>query len=402
MSNTTLKVVIGNKLLSDGKVGIYLRISKNRKKKEFHLGKRCFKDNFQNGAVTKKEKDYKVLNHLINLKLNEAYDIITSFELKGINFSLEDFEKAFRRIEPVSIDVYQFLDEYENELKVSKRLGTARTIKDLHRTLKKFHIDVLQFEKITPGFLEKFEVFMRARGNTDGGIAVRMRELRSIVNTAIRREILEEQYYPFKKYKISKLKSSGNKRALSEDEYIKFKGANLTERPDLIEAYDYFMFSFYARGMNFIDMMKLKWTDINEDRFYYRRSKTKKDFSIKITPQLKIIIDKYRYREDDSIYVFPILLKDGLTDEQIAYRKQKVITRCNEKLKSIGELVGIKQTITTYVARHTYATIMKNRGAKTEIISESMGHSSINVTMSYLKDFDNQTLDVGNEIISDL
>lgn len=402
MSNTTIKIVIGNKLLSDGKVGIYLRITKNRKKKEYHLGRKCFKENFLNGSVTKKEKNYKILNHIITVKKNEAYDIINDFDKNGINFSLVDFDKKFRKIENIPMNVYLFLDEYEKELKDSKRLGTARTIKDLHRTLNKFHPENLSFEKITPGFLEKFEVFMRARGNTDGGIAVRMRELRSIINTAIRREILDEKFYPFKKYKISKLKSSGNKRALSEEEFIKFRDVDLSERPDLIEAHDYFMFSFYARGINFIDIMKLKWTDINGDRIKYRRSKTKRDFNIEVTEQLKQILDKYRHREDKFTFVFPILLNDGLTDQQIAYRKQKVITRCNEKLKKIGEIVGFKQSITTYVARHSYATILKNRGASTEMISESMGHSNINVTMSYLKDFDVKTLDEGNRIISDL
>ncbi|MGV0939988.1 tyrosine-type recombinase/integrase [Empedobacter sp. ULE_I140] len=402
MSNTTVNVVIGNKLLSDGKVGIYLRITKNRKKKEFHLGKKCFKENFQNGLLTKKEKDYKIINQIISTRVNEAYSIINKLELEGNNFTLDDFTRLYRKDEKADLDVYQFIDDYIIELKISKRLGTAKTIIDLRRTLFKFHPNNLPFKSISPGFLEKFEVFMRSRGNTDGGIGVRMRELRSIVNTAIRRDLMEEKDYPFKKYKISKLKSSGNKRALSEQEFIAFRDVNLSNRPDLIEAYDYFMFSFYTRGMNFIDIMKLKWTDINDGRIIYRRSKTKRDFNIEITDQVKLILDKYRIRQNESEYIFPIILKHGLTEEQIVLRKQKVITRCNKKLKIIGELLGINQTITTYVARHTYATIMKNRGASTEIISESMGHSSVQVTMSYLKDFDNQALDEGNSIISDL
>src|SRR5690606_14581741 len=131
--------------------------------------------------------------------------------------------------------------------------------------------------------------------------------------------------YPFEEYKISKLKTESRKIALSLEEYKKIKNVDLSSNPELIEAYNYFMFSIYTRGMNFKDMMTLKWSDIQNNRIFYVRSKTKGKLNFEIIPPVQEILDFYKSQNRTTDYVFPILLKDDLTPIQIANRHHKVL-----------------------------------------------------------------------------
>lgn len=404
MSNTNIKIVIGNKPMSDGNYGIYLRITKNRKKKEISLGIRCKAEHFENGELNKKHKDHKIDNEVIVELKRKAYTIVRDFQRESYNYSLEEFENKFRGIEDENqkVDTIQFFDEIINELEFSERLGNARAYKETKDALIRFSGESILFEEITSAFLEKFEAFMRARGNKDSGIAFKMRELRALFNTAIRRKLISKDLYPFEEYKISKLKIQKNKRALSVEDFKKIKEVDLSERPDLLEAYNYFMFSFYVCGINFIDMMQLKWSDIQDGRIYYTRSKTKGQFSIKITDNVQEMLDYYKSQNRPTNYVFPILLKEDLTPLQVANRKHKVLGRFNRKLKEIAKIAEIDKNLTSYVARHSFATIHKKIGTPTDVISELMGHSDVQITMTYLKEFDNEVLDKTNRKLLDI
>lgn len=398
MSNTNIKIVVGNKPMSDNNYGIYLRITKNRKKKEISLGIRCKHEHFENGELTKKHKDHKIDNELILKFKKKALEIVREFQLEDYNFTLEEFENKFRGTEEENqkVDAMQFFDEIIQEMELSGRLGNAKAYKEARDALIRFSGHQILFEDITPAFLEKFEVFMRARGNKDSGIAFKMRELRALFNTAIRRKHISRDLYPFGEYKVAKLKVQNNKRALSVEDFKKIRDIDLSERPDLLEAHNYFMFSFYVCGINFVDMMQLKWSDIQDGRIYYTRSKTKGQFSIKITENVQKMLDYYQSQNRPTNYVLPILLRDGLTPLQIANRRHKVLGRFNRNLKEIAKIVGIDKNLTSYVARHSFATIHKQLGTSTDVISELMGHSDVLTTMTYLKEFDNEVLDNEN------
>lgn len=116
----------------------------------------------------------------------------------------------------------------------------------------------MAFDHITPEFLEKYEAWLRSNGGTGGGIGVKMRRIRAIFNTAIKRGRIKEELYPFKVYKVSKLKFNGIKKALKLEEIHNIAELDLDQNPALIDTCNYFLFSFYTRGMNFADMMTLK------------------------------------------------------------------------------------------------------------------------------------------------
>src|SRR5690606_20158047 len=160
---------------------------------------------------------------------------------------------------------------------------------------------------------------------------------------------------PFKIYKISKLKGKGLKKALSIEQVKKIVSLDLKKYPWLTNSLHYFVFSFYTRGMNFADMMRLEWKQIDDERIYYTRSKTKGTFIIKIVPPVRKILDFYNEQSSETKYVFPILLHDNLTPSQVGNRKHKTLKNYNLQLKEIAEICGINKTLSSYVARHSFA-----------------------------------------------
>ena len=395
--------MLDGKPLSNGNYAVYLRILKDRKQKKISLGLHCKEGNFINESFTKQHPNYQLENEMLLKLKSRALEIIRNYQVSQTDFTLVEFEESFRGIKKeTEIKVFDFFDEIIDEMNRSGRIGNAQAYKDTKDSLLKFSSNKIVFKDITPTFLEKYEVFLRESGNKNGGIAFKMRELRAIFNKARKRKIIPKDLYPFEEYKISKLKTESRKIALSLEEYKKIKNVDLSSNPELIEAYNYFMFSIYTRGMNFKDMMTLKWSDIQNNRIFYVRSKTKGKLNFEIIPPVQEILDFYKSQNRTTDYVFPILLKEDLTPIQIANRHHKVLRRYNSKLKKIAQLVGINKMPTSYVARHSFATILKMSGTSIEKISEMMGHTDVSITITYLKEFSNEDLDIENRKFIDL
>lgn len=400
----SIQTVIRKKKLSNGKFPIYLRITKNRKSKFF---KTIYNTNLKEwnnrtGEFNNYNENYLQNNRLLNKFKNEAIKIITNLKIENEDFSITEFERRFRIVHnPVNHSLFEFWDEIIGEMKFAGRMGNARFYTDTKTSILRF-VDwnmALTFSDITPAFLEKFEAHLRARGGTDGGISVKMRGIRAIYNTAVRRNLAKESQYPFKNYKISRLKGKSPKRALAFEEVKRIVDLDLTHLPHLINSRNYFVFSFYTRGMNFADMMKLEWANVSEDRIYYIRSKTKGDFQIKIVEPVHEILNYYKENSLHTKYVFPILLFDNLTPNQIEHRKAKTLSKYNKDLKEIARFTGIKKSLTSYVARHSFANCLKQKGVSTDIISESLGHQNIAITQIYLKELDNRLVDEAVEVL---
>lgn len=397
MNSTTIKLITDSKPLSNGKHRVYIRIIKNRKRKNISIGLECRKEDFKNESFTKNHPNHQLENELLLTFKTRALKILRNFQLLESDFTLDEFELQFRkRKKKVDVSLIKFFDEIIEEMERAGKIGNANAYKDTKNSIIKFKGANIKFEDVTPTFLEKYEVFLREQGSQDGGIAFRMREFRAIFNKARKRKTIPKEPYPFEDYKISKLKSNTPKRALTIQEFRKFRDVDLSKHPHLQDAYNFFMFSIYTRGMNFKDMMHLRWSDIHNNRIHYTRSKTKGKFNLEIIDSVQKILDYYKSQERPTNYVFPILLSESMTPKQVNYRKQKVLKRYNSRLKEIAELVGIETRLSSYVARHSFATILKMTGTPIEKISEMMGHKDVSITMSYLKEFSNEDLDMEN------
>lgn len=393
------KIILRNKPDRDGFYPIILRINKNRKSKIVTLGICCKKEHWdqENNLIKRGDKRHLQKNEvLINLQ-KKAQRIIDDYQSEGLDFTLAEFEQKLRGKEREKITVNDLFQEKIKFLMSAGKIEAAQPLITSQKSLLKFAKRNLKFRELTPEFLRKYEIFLRSQGSSEGGVAFKMREIRSIFNDAIDDGHVPYDIYPFRKYKLSKLKGESRKIALSLEDWELFRKADLSENPHLINSHKYFLFSYYTRGMNFKDMMYLKWDNIKAGKIYYTRSKTKKRFVIRITAPVQEVLDFFTSGDNESSFIFPILLRERMTPQQIFNRKHKVLRRYNKDLREIAEIVVIPDRITSYVARHSYATHMKQKGRSIEVISESMGHSSVEVTMSYLKDFEDDYLDDENE-----
>jgi len=386
--------ILRKKPLSDGRYPVVLSTSKYGVKKIISLKMYCQKEDWDEDSQSfvKKHKDP---NLILDRFKKKANDILLEARLSGDDLSLLEFEEKFRGIKRRSYsNAIDFFKELEAELIEARKLKNAKTYKGTIKKLVDFYGKEIPFSRLNVEFMQKWEAYLRGTGHHDGGLSVRFRTLRAMINKAIERDHMDRSAYPFERFKVSKFKSNPQKRALNLEEFKRIKQVDLSDHPQLQIAHDLFMFSFYCAGINFIDMMKLKWDDIHEGRLRYIRSKTGRAFDLELSSSALKIIDKYKDFPGHSIfYVFPIILEDGLSEKQIFHRRDNYLKRYNQKLKEIAKLAGVKPNISSYVSRHSMASLLKQSGTSIELISEIMGHSSVKVTMEYLKAFDLEVLD---------
>lgn len=248
------------------------------------------------------------------------------------------------------------------------------------------HLDI-PFSEINVAWLKRYEQWMKSNHYAVNTIGTRLRHLRAVFNRAI--ESKQTTAYPFSSYKLSKVNQQTAKRAISKQDIqkiINYKGNSDME----CLAIDLFTFSYFTAGINFIDMAMLERSNIMDGQLVYYRKKTKKQIIIPLQDKAAGIIRKYN--NEHSPYLFPILSPFHKTEVQIANRLHKVLAKVNKHLKDIGDKLKLRLPLTTYVARHSYATVLKRAGVSTAIISESLGHSSEKITQTYLDSFDNEQI----------
>ncbi|WP_415376402.1 phage integrase SAM-like domain-containing protein [Patiriisocius sp. Uisw_017] len=392
----SIKISLRKKLNTKGEYPIVMRVVKDRKSKLISLGiTTLLKDwDIKANKFKRSHPNCNQRNRILLELEQKGLKIIDEYIATDTDFTLEQFEEQFKGVSKNKKTVFQFWKEKIEELIQVGRTGNARAHRDTCTSFFKFQKNKsLKFHQITPDLLLKYEVYLRTKGNTDGGIGVKMREIRALFNEAIQRGITQERYYPFKAYKVSKLKGKNIKKALTREQIRLMEELDTEQLAHLINSQNYMIFSYYMGGMNFVDMMKLKWSDIDGNRILYKRSKTKGRFSTKIMLPVEKILAYYRNKHSKTNYIFPILLSNELTPTQIENRKAKTLKKFNKDLKEIASLVGITTNVTSYTIRHSFATNLKYAGISMDVISETMGHQDVNVTKAYLKEFNDEVLD---------
>lgn len=282
---------------------------------------------------------------------------------------------------------------YICQLKNEGRLGYALSVQQVRNSLLKFkgHSDIF-FSEIDVNWLKSYESWLRCCKLEDNTIGIRFRTLRAVYNLALTEGLVKTDLYPFKKYKVSKLHKETAKRAITKEQVklvIEYDVSNARFYKKL--AVDMFTFSYLMGGINFTDMAFLTDKNIDGGRMVYVRQKTKK--LIMLPLQDKAVEIMNRYRSPQRKYIFPILDNCERTPRQIRNRIYDVLANVNGHLNDIGKELGIELKISSYVARHSYATVLKRSGVSTSIISESLGHSSERITQIYLDSFDNEQVD---------
>lgn len=398
---TTVDVICYKyKPLKTGELPLKIRICKDRKVRYINLGvsTKLEEWDFEKNRPKSTCPNREMLEKLISNKIYEVRNKIV--ELKSDN---KDFS-ATTLVEKIShptkaITVGELFKQHIHCLEEEKRTGYRLSIQQTYNSLIKFnrHLDI-PFSGMDCNWLKKYEVWLRKQDKSENTIGIRFRNIRMIFNLAVNMELVKPECYPFKKFKVSKLQQETAKRALNKAE-IQAIINYPTEGKDFYTklAVDLFTFSYFMGGINFADMAYLTGKNITEGRLIYNRRKTSKLINLPLQEVAIRVLKKY---EDSSKgYLFPILSNIHKTEQQKLNRLHKVITKVNKALKAIGEESGIPIKLTTYCARHSYATVLKRAGVATSIISESLGHSSEKITQIYLDSFENKQIDEAMEYL---
>lgn len=391
--NTNVNILCyKSKTLSNGEHPLMIRVCKDGKKKYQSLGISVnpahwdFKKNKPKSNCPNKE----YINKIIADKSNEFAEQIVKLKSEHKEFTVNSLiNKTSEKVKPKTVgDV--FLEQLQR-LTDENRRGYMLSTKQVYNSLIDFnkHLNIY-FSDIDVTWLRRYETYLRKKGIAENTIGIRFRTLRAIYNLAIEENIIKADHYPFKNYKVSKLHQETAKRAITKEDVNRILDYQSTNKY-LKLPIDLFAFTYYVGGINFVDIAYLTKENLMDGRLIYTRRKTGKLIKIPLQPQAIELIEKYSDKE--SPYLFPILSTYHKTEQQRANRVHKVITKVNQRLKEVGKALDIPIDLTTYVARHSQATVMKKAGVSTSIIRELMGHSSERVTQIYLDSFDNEQID---------
>lgn len=401
MATSIDSVLFTSKTYSNGEHPIAIRITKDRKTKYHFLGYTCPKDFWDaaSGFPKKKYIHKTILDVILSKKLAQAKDLVMQYDIDEKHYEASDIIEELNSNKKAGtlFDLYEVMISRMTE---SKRIGNANAYKDSLRAIKAYTENKdLKLKEVTHSFLTGFETHHLKKGNKKNTIGAYLRILRAVINEAIKVGYLKEADYPFKNFKLGRLKNTPEHRAIKLEQIRLIEALELPVYSKQWLAKAIFLFSYYNQGINFIDIANLKW-EVNtlEGRLNYVRSKTKDRFSIKLNDRSKEILTHLDAIRVDN-YVFPILNEvRHITEIQKNNRLKKVIKQVNINLREIATACEITGTnLTTYVSRHTYATVLKRAGVSTVVISESLGHETESITQHYLDSFESTVIDEANE-----
>lgn len=283
------------------------------------------------------------------------------------------------------------------EVSIAKlqRTGKVRTSETYRTTLSSFMKfmdgkDVM-LNSVDSDLMTSYESYLKQQGVSMNSVSFYMRILRAVYNRAVEKGVTRQRH-PFKHVYTGVEKTV--KRAVSFKVIKQIKEMDFSLLPSMAYARDMFLFSFYTRGMSFIDMAYLRKKDLENGVLSYRRKKTGQLLSVKWEKCMQDIVDKYS--RNTSPYLLSII-GNIAKDERKQYKN--AICLVNRKLKEIGKMLGLTHSLTMYVARHSWASIAKEKNIPLSIISEGMGHDSEKTTLIYLASLDTAVVDKANTLI---
>ncbi len=397
--NATVNVVLfKSKTLANGEHPLMICVTKDRKRKYSSMGisvhpkywnfeKNKPKPNCPNKEVILKiilEKKAEFQQQILELNADKK-DYTASTLLTSVSDKVE------------LKTVHEFYKELIDKYKSLGKQGNYLVYKDSYNSIRVFTNNKLDipFSDIDVKWLNKYEEWLRAKNNAETSISLSFRTLRSVFNKAIEAKYLRHNLYPFKDFKISKFNTKTNKRAVGKDVILRIIEADLNkERYYMQFAKDIFVFSYLCGGINFTDIAHLTSDNVIDSHVSYKRKKTSKQVRIPLIGLAVDVMNKYSIASESSGYIFPILNKNiHKTEIQKYNRIHKVMGKVNKALKEISKIIGEDVNLTTYVARHSYATILKNSGVNISLIGETLGHSDLKTTQIYLDSFSNSQID---------
>jgi integrase/recombinase XerD len=389
-----VKLVLRKKQNKEGKYPLALRITKDRKTSFIHLGYNLDEDEWDEAKqrVKKSHPNSVRLNNFILKKLSEANDHSLQLETQRNYVSSQSVKQ---KIKPSAASTFFPQAElYLQRLKEAGKYNQYTADKPRIKHFKEFVKQDMAFQDISVSLLERFQDHVRTKLNLSDRTAVNhLAVMRSVFSFAIKEQVIDEKYYPFGKGKIKIKFPDSSKIGLNADELTRLENVELTGTAN--HARNIFLFSYYFAGVRISDVLRLRWSDFQDERLHYSMGKNKKGGSLKIPDKANAILKQYEaLRENKDDLVFPELRKVNLDDEFITQRtiafKTSALDKC---LKThVAPAAGIDKKLTMHIARHSFAQ-MANEKIPVQILQKLYRHTSIITTMGYQSNFTTQQSD---------
>ena len=379
----------------EGKEGtIYYQIIQSRVIRQLKTDYRIFTDEWNEAGSCIIVGSSERSNLLLSLQERMEWDlkrldmIIRQLDNRKAGYTADDIVASFQS-NTEGQSLFNFMQGIIARL---KQMGKIRTAENYSCTLKSFmqfrgDRDVLLSE-IDSDLMQLYEAYLHGKGAVRNTSSFYMRILRAVYNRALEKELMEQRN-PFRHVYTGVDKTV--KRAVPLSAIKRMKNLDLSLQPNLEFARDMFLFSFYTRGMSFIDMAHLKKKDLQNGFLSYRRRKTGQQLVIKWEKCMQEIVNK-RHTWDRNPYLLPILNFPNESRKQYKYAQSRI----NVHLKEIANMIGVSIPLSMYVARHSWASIAKSKNIPISVISEGMGHDSELTTQIYLASLDNTIVDNAN------
>ena len=387
---------------SENKEGtIYYQIIQNRVIRQLKTDYRLFMHEWseENNAriiANSSRQDYlQSIEERIDWDVKRLQSIINQWENKRVKYSTDDIISSFQK-QANEQSLFNFMQSVIAQLQQMGKQRTSETYRATLRSFMSFREDKdILLEEIDSDTMLMYEAYLRNRRLTKNTTSFYMRILRAVYNRAVEKDLTTNRN-PFKHVYTGIDKTI--KRAIPLKAIKQIKNLDLSLQTSLDFVRDMFLFSFYTRGMSFIDMAYLKKKDLSNGILTYRRRKTGQQLFIRWEKCMQEIVDKY-----DTDYCSPYLLPILKYPYDNRSQYKNVLFRTNKHLKEVAKMVGISIPLTLYVARHSWASIAKSKNIPISVISEGMGHDSEMTTQIYLASLDNAVVDRANaQILKDL
>jgi integrase/recombinase XerD len=384
----------------NGKCSVKIRVTYNRKRAYFPTGIDLTPEDFQQvmhgqRRTTDQREALLKLNHLFG----KAETLIEKLPV----FTFSAFEENYLEQRNTLNSVSFAFEKNIERLRSENRLGTADCYEWANKSISEFRKN-LTFAEVTPDLLKKYEIKMLKDGKSTSTISIYLRCLRAIFN----QQNIDRSLYPFgeQKNKYSLPTSRNIKKALTIEEIAKIYNYEAPTGSTKEMAKDYWLFLYLCNGMNVKDFCLLKWSNIDGQMLNYNRAKTQRSrkesklISVALKPETMEILKKWGQPSiSKDAYIFPHLKPQMSAEAERAAYKQltKII---NLYMKRICTELDLNRDVTTYFARHSFATVLKRSGAKIEMISELLGHSSVDITESYLDSFEKEHIQKETDVLT--
>ena len=317
--------------------------------------------------------------------------IIAGKEKEKADYSVDDIVSEYNK-QPDCPTLFNFIRSMVTKKTAAKRYGTAKTYRDSLASFSSFRNGKdITFDDLNEDIINQYEAWMKDRGLKRNSSSCYLRTLKTLYLKAVELELTEDKdifRHVFTGF------ATTTKRAISIDAIKAIRKLNLENNPALAFARDMFMLSLYLQGMAFVDIAYLKKSDIRNGQLQYSRKKTGQALTISWEKPMQEIVDAYSHLTKDTPYLLPIITKQDGTERK---QYEKAEHNVNRNLKKIGEMAGLHIPLTTYVARHSWASIMRDMGNDITVVSKGLGHEDIKTTQIYLSTIDTAVVTRANK-----